>query len=88
MRIGQARKMVAGGYRKGIPDILIYTPSLGFLGLALELKTMKGRPSPEQLQWIEKLNNYGWSAHVVKGYEAACEALFNYFPELDEPTAH
>jgi hypothetical protein len=88
MRIGQARKMVEGGYRKGIPDILIYTPSRGFSGLALELKTMKGRASPEQLDWVERLKLYGWDAHVVKGYEAACEKLFEYFPELDEPTAH
>ena len=88
MRIGQARKMVDGGYRKGIPDILIYTPSKGFTGLAIELKTMKGRPSPEQLVWVEQLKSFGWDASVVKGYEAACETLFNYFPELDEPTAH
>jgi hypothetical protein len=88
MRIGQARKMVEGGYRKGIPDLLIYTPSLGFCGLALELKTLKGRPSPEQLEWVRRLNSFGWSAHVVKGYDEAVEKLFQYFPELDEPTAH
>lgn len=88
MRIGQARKMVQGGYRKGIPDLLIYTPNRGFSGLALELKTEKGRPSAEQLEWIENLRSFGWDAHVVKGYEAAVQKLFEYFPELDEPTAH
>lgn len=88
MRIGQARKMVNQGYRKGIPDILIYTPSNGFCGLALELKTLKGRPSPEQLEWVERLNQNGWSAHVVKGYEEAVSLLFKYFPKLEQPTAH
>ena len=88
MRIGQARKMVQGGYRKGIPDLLIYTPNQGFCGLALELKTKKGRPSPEQLEWVERLRLYGWDAHVVKGYDEAVEKLFAYFPELDIPTAH
>lgn len=88
MRIGQARKMVEGGYRKGIPDLLIYTPSRGYVGLALELKTTKGRPSPEQLEWVDRLRSFGWDAKVVRGYDAACEALFQYFDHLDEPKHH
>lgn len=88
LNIGQARKMVNNGYRKGIPDMMIYTPSLGFSGLALELKTMKGRPSFEQIEWVDQLKKFGWQAHIVKGYDEAAQKLFEYFPRLDVPTAH
>jgi hypothetical protein len=83
--IGTARKMVAAGYRKGIPDIMIYTPQNGKVGLALELKTKTGRPSDHQIEWIQNLRSAGWDAHVVKGYDACVDALFEYFKELKRP---
>lgn len=88
LTIGQARKCKAAGYRKGIPDLLIFTPSGDFVGLALELKTEVGRPSVEQKEWIQELKEFGWEAAIVKGYDAAVEALFAYFPDLEEPLGH
>lgn len=88
LTIGQARKCKEAGYRKGIPDLLIYTPSKNFVGLALELKTDKGRPSREQMAWINELRGFGWSAHVVYGYDQAVEKLFAYFDDLEEPLGH
>ena len=55
LTIGQARKCKAAGYRKGIPDLIIFTPSGGKVGLAIELKTLKGRPSVEQKEWVADL---------------------------------
>lgn len=88
LSIGAARKMVSLGYRKGIPDVMIYTPSGGKVGLALELKTLKGRASVDQRRWIQELKSYGWDAQVVYGYDRAVEALLAYFPELKEPLGH
>lgn len=88
LSIGAARKMVSQGYRKGIPDLMIYTPSGGYVGLALELKTTRGITSPDQALWVERLNKNGWQAKIVKGYDAAVEALFEYFPDLNEPLGH
>lgn len=83
--IGTARKMVASGYRKGIPDLMIYNPRNGSVGLALELKTKTGKPSEHQIEWIESLKECGWDARVVKGYDACVEALFDYFKEIKRP---
>ena len=83
--IGTARKMVASGYRKGIPDLMIYTPRNGKVGLALELKTKTGKASDHQIEWIEGLREAGWDAHVVKGYDACVDALFDYFKDLKRP---
>lgn len=83
--IGTARKMVASGYRKGIPDIMIYTPQGDKVGLALELKTKTGRASEHQVEWVQNLKEAGWEAKVVKGYDACVDALFEYFKELKRP---
>ena len=88
LTIGQARKCKAAGYRKGIPDLIIFTPSGGKVGLAIELKTLKGRPSVEQKEWVADLQSKGWEAEIIKGYDAAVELLFRYFPDLKEPLGH
>ena len=85
--IGTARKMVSSGYRKGIPDLMIYNRRGDLIGLALELKTEKGKVSPHQKEWIQNLNEEGWEAKSVFGYEQCVEALFEYFTELDRPEA-
>ena len=55
----------------GFLDVMILLPSLidGHLkgGLFLEVKTMKGRASPQQKDWIERLNFYGYHAQIARG---------------------
>lgn len=57
------------GVSKGFPDYLVIVN--GKL-IAIELKRLKGsKTSPEQIEWIEALNNVGVPAQVCKGAEAA-----------------
>lgn len=74
--IQQKAKMRAAGYNKGVPDIMIYEPSHDgtLCGLALELKTPKGRLSKEQSQWIYDLQERGWQADVPTTIEQ-CKAM-------------
>lgn len=74
-----ALKMKDSGYKKGIPDVLIFEPRGEYIGLAIEVKTEKGRPSPEQLQWQEDLNARGWDAHICRGLDECLDALYDYF---------
>lgn len=68
--------MRAAGYNKGVPDMFIYEPSLDgeYVGLALELKSAKGRPTPQQLKWLADLQNRGWCAAIVKSVDE-CKAI-------------
>jgi hypothetical protein len=49
---------------KGFPDLAGVLPSGKFF--AIEIKTDKGRLSPEQIEWITKLNHSGAIAVVLR----------------------
>ena len=71
------------GYSKGFPDLFIYEARNGFHGLALEIKTHKGRATKEQKEWIEALNDRGYKAEVVKGLPAILNLIDSYMNEKD-----
>lgn len=74
----QAKKMVVAGYIKGYPDLAVHEPVNGYHGLFIELKSDKGRTSPEQLDWIAKLMERGYYAQVCKGTNEAITLIDKY----------
>ena len=81
---GGARSAVTGarlkamGVRRGFPDLTLWLPRGGFHGLAVELKAAKGRPTPEQLDWLAHMSAIGWRAEVCCGFEAAQDVIASY----------
>jgi len=71
------------GYSKGFPDLFIYEARNGYHGLALEIKTIKGRATKEQKEWIEALNERGYKAEVVKGLPDILNLIDSYMNEKD-----
>ena len=76
--IAVARKLKAEGVKKGFPDLQLNLPRGGYAGLFIELKTLVGRTSPEQKEWLERLNAGGNRAVVCKGWLAAQTEIINY----------
>ena len=71
------------GVRRGVPDILLLSPSNGFHGLAIEMKKEKGGViSPEQKEWLKNLQEEGYAAFVCKGAEDAIDTIKRY---LEKP---
>ena len=70
---GQYRKgqRMEPGLRPGIPDLFLarYRHSRdgnpSYYGAFIELKVGDGKPSKEQLQWIERLRNQGYYVTVI-----------------------
>ena len=61
------------GMSKGFPDYLVVLP--GQL-IAIELKRIKGSvTSPEQLEWIERLNAVNVPARICKGANEAIDFI-------------
>ena len=77
--LGAVVKAKAAGGRKGIPDLFLPVPSQGYHGLYIEMKRLKlGKISPEQKEWIDRLNGMGYRVEVCKGHEAAIAIIQNY----------
>lgn len=79
LAIHTAKKMKEAGYSKGVPDMLIFEPRGFYNGLAIEVKTEKGRASEEQKAWIKGLNDRGWRAEICKGFDEAADVISEYF---------
>ncbi len=73
----QRNKAKSTGYVRGFPDLGIYEARGGFFGLFLEIK-LKGYPTKEQKEWIRDLNNRGYYAACVKGFDNIITTLDKY----------
>ena len=70
------KKQKKEGLSKGVADLKIYLPAIE---LNIELKSMKGRASKEQLLVLEKFNNFVYAEYViVKGYKDAIKLIESY----------
>ena len=81
-------KLKRMGLQRGVPDYLIFESWFGQRpedlgqhggrGVALELKSPKGRLTKEQKQWIGHLRHRGWACFVcrtIHEVEEACRCL-------------
>lgn len=76
-----AGQLLRQGLRKGFPDNFFPIASKGFHGLFIELKRAKkslSKKSPEQRDWIKKLNKAGYKAVFCYGAEEAKKAVLEY----------
>lgn len=65
------------GMRAGVADWLFLVPNESDPAslYSLELKTEKGRPSPEQLDWKNYINDVGHYAEIAYGWDHAIRIL-------------
>jgi hypothetical protein len=74
------------GLKKGFPDNFIAEPRGKWHGLFIELKRAKkslSQKSPEQREWIRKLNAKGYKAAFCYGAEAAKRLVLEYLEETE-----
>lgn len=76
--IKTAKRMKELGVKPGVPDLFLPVAVGGFIGLAIELKSMTGYASKEQKQWIADLRSHGWRAEVCRGWEQAWGVVREY----------
>lgn len=71
------------GGRKGYPDLLLEIPASGYHGLRIEMKApVKPAPvTPEQKEWIARLEQKGFRALVCYGFDEARQAILTYLEE-------
>jgi hypothetical protein len=73
-----AARLKAEGVKRGVPDVCLPVARNGAHGLYIELKTERGKPTPEQLGWIRALRRQGFAAEVCHGWESARSMIEHY----------
>ena len=78
LTISQGARMKAMGYTKGSPDLMVFEPRGPWHGLFIEFKSAKGRLTPDQLHWKNKLDSKNYYHAVCRTPEDAIEILKKY----------
>tara|TARA_R110002051_G_scaffold323700_1_gene418175 strand:- start:2779 stop:3186 length:408 start_codon:yes stop_codon:yes gene_type:complete len=80
----RGKKMVREGLRKGVPDIFLPVVTHEFGGLFIEMKSEKGRPSEEQIEYLNMLTEAGYLCGICHSFEQARSLIMDYLnSELD-----
>lgn len=74
------------GLEKGISDYFLAVPMGIHHGFWIELKAKDGKPSPEQLAFLERQRKYGYVAEIAKGWEEMAALIVEYLGLEKSPT--
>lgn len=80
----QMHRLKAEGLEPGIPDLHFPTASCGFHGLWLETKSAKGKPTEEQIEWLERLRELGHLSFWYRDDEEAFELVRLYHQRFED----
>jgi hypothetical protein len=73
-----AKRMVAEGVRKGVPDVLLPIARGEFHGLWIEMKSPGNYPKPDQREWLKALALEGHYTACCHDWQEAAEIIQNY----------
>lgn len=74
----QAGKAKAAGLLKGEHDITLPVARGGYHGLSIELKAGKNKPTPEQIEYGERLKEEGWYVTYSWDWQDAADIIQKY----------
>ena len=77
----EAARFKQQGVKAGVPDLCLPVPCGTYHGLYIELKAEGGKPSGNQLLWLEKLRQQGFCAVLCYGAKAAISTIEHYMRE-------
>ena len=73
-----AHKLKMSGAKAGIPDIFLPVPHGEKLGLWIELKVGKNKPTKAQNMWLSNLASEGYETAVCYGVHEAITTIVDY----------
>ena len=74
-----AALLVSHGVKPGVPDLILPVPRGPYIGLAIEMKRVRGK-GPTELQqiWLDGLAMQGWRTHACYGATEAIDVISRY----------
>lgn len=79
----QAGKAKASGMLSGVPDLLLPVRRGPFVGLAIEMKWGRNKPTEEQEWFLGRLREEGWRAEVCYDWISARDAIVEFLMQKD-----
>ena len=74
----EAARFKRMGVKPGVPDLFLPISRGKYHGLYIEMKSLKGKLSNYQKEWLEKLSDNGNAACVCFGFEEAQRDILKY----------
>lgn len=72
------QREVAAGLTKGVSDLFL-ARKIGMLGgYWVEMKRRGGKPTPEQLAWLDRMRDEGYRAEWFDNWELARDSIIEY----------
>ena len=79
----EAERFREMGVKAGVSDVFLPVARNGCHGLWIEMKRLRtGRPTKDQLEWIENMIKQGYAATVCHGWEQAAKVIEGYMREV------
>jgi len=73
-----ARRLRREGVKPGVPDLCLPVPRGDYHGLYIELKYGRNKPTDNQVEWLDALNEQGYKAVVCYGCADAKGTIMEY----------
>lgn len=74
----EAACLNAEGVKPGVPDIVLPVARGRYHGLYIELKAAGGKPTENQIEWLNSLSGQGYHAVICYGWTAARTVIEEY----------
>jgi hypothetical protein len=71
-------RLKAEGVKPGVPDLFLPVPRGGYSGLYIEMKVKPNKPTLAQAEWIDAMNEFGYSAWICYSADEAIAAITDY----------
>lgn len=78
-------RMRKEGVKKGMLDMFLAVPRGQFHGLFIEMKTARGRMTPEQVEWEKRLRASMYVVAVCRSADHAIDVIEDYL-SVDKPS--
>jgi len=76
-----AARLKAEGAKAGVSDLHLPIARGSDIGLWIEMKFGKNKPTKSQIEWIEAMRTQGHRAEVCNGWEEAVKVLEEYMTQ-------
>ena len=81
----EAARLKGLGVKAGVSDLLLPIVVGCFAGLWIEMKARGGKPTRDQVEWLERMDRCGYATAVAEGFDEARGIILRYLSGQVQP---